>query len=455
MFPIFEYSAGSLDTLPLNTLLQEFKTRFLDKIAEGHTPESALDQILEEDKKLDKGPYGASRRVRLKDIFSFSIQEKVSSSEGSSEGGEASGEGLGSQTVAVASEFGKPGGGGFVSKQDVPQQKNSDLQEGIESDFYKPVPDKEPLVWDDQAIKSRAIRELKRTGYLNQEDKLTSKALQELGQHLLKTIFQDLKAIGFGTHETHKMGIGFIKAHETKPYQEGDPFRVNVGKSLLSGVRRKAQIPIQLKIEDFRIDLLEHQSRTATVLIADRSQSMSYENRMIAVRKTSLALFQLITALYPGDQIWVVGMDTTAELIHPSQLPFLTQERLWTNMEAALNLSRKLLQKYPDHLKQIVMITDGHPTVCTLNEKLYKNPSRPVSDIIAKKTLREVALCTMSGIRLHTIMLTQDKFLSEFANRMAEINRGNVYYVEPDQLAKFLLVSYTKESLSRKVTGNS
>jgi len=445
---IFEYYPGRPDPYT-SSYFEEFKTRFLEKVAEGYTPEQALDQMLEEDREADKGLYGGKRRARLRDIFSHQVQEKIYSAEGTSEGGGGAGEGseTGPQTATLADASGKPGGGSFVSDQG---ERPKDLpQKGVESDFYRPAPDKEPRVWDDQAIKSTAIEGLKKANYLDLEGKLTSKALNELGQHLLRAIFKDLKEAGFGAHETHKMGLGLIKAHETKPYEYGDPFRVNVGQSLLSGARRGVQIPIQLKVEDFKVDLLEHQSSMATVLIADRSQSMSYENRMAAVRKTTLALFQFITSVYPGDQIWVVGMDTTAELVHPSQLYYLTQERLWTNMEAALRLSRRLLEKHPNHLKQIIMITDGHPTVCTLEGKLYKNPSRPVSEIIARKTLREVELCTQKGIRLHTLMLTQDKYLSDFANRMAKINRGAVYYVEPAQLTKFLIVSYARESLPR------
>ncbi|HWP45635.1 MAG TPA: VWA domain-containing protein [Candidatus Limnocylindrales bacterium] len=447
----FEYYSGPSRSPDTASLLEEFKVRFLDKAADGYSPEETLDRMLEEDRQQDKGIYAGNRRIRLKDVFSRRIQEKLYSSKGLSEEGGAGGEGLegGSKPSTLADELGKPGGGSFISKKGT-RPKAPYPPEEVESDFYKPVPDKGEEVWADHAIKSRALQELKKMQYLDEKGRLTSKALQEMGQRLLRTVFQDLKKAGFGLHETPEKGMGLIKAHETKPYEYGDLFRVNIVQSLLNGVRRNAQVPVRLNVEDFRIDLLQHQSNTATVLIVDRSESMSHDNRIVAVRKTSLALFQLITSLYPGDQIWVVGMDSTAELIHPSQLYSLIQERLWTNMEAALRLSRKLLQKYPYHLKQIIMVTDGHPTICSLEGKLYKNPFRPIDDIIARKTLREVELCTMKGIRLHIIMLAQDKDLADFANRMAKINRGNVYYVEPDQLSKFLLVSYATESLSRE-----
>lgn len=440
----FEYYSSLSHSPDTSSLLEEFKARFLDKAAEGYSPEETLDRMLEEDKQRDKGIESGNRRIRLRDVFSHRIREKLYSSKGLSEEGGADGEGLeaDSQTATLTDELGKPGGGSFIAKKGI-QQKDLYPIEGGESDFYKPAPDKGEEVWVDQTIKSWALQELKKLQYIDEKGRLTSKALQEMGQRLLRTVFQDLKKAGFGLHETPEKGIGLLETHETKPYEYGDPFRVHIVQSLLNGVRRKAQVPIRLNVEDFRITLLQHQSNTATVLIVDRSESMSHDNRIVAVRKTSLALFQLITSLYPGDQIWVVGMDSTAELIHPSQLYSLIQERLWTNMEAALRLSRKLLQKYPYHLKQIIMITDGHPTICSLDGKLYKNPSRPVSDIIARKTLREVELCTLNGIRLHIIMLAQDKHLTEFANRMAEINRGNVYYVEPDQLSKFVLVSYS------------
>jgi uncharacterized protein with von Willebrand factor type A (vWA) domain len=442
---VFEYYPGLPDVSGTASLLEEFKARFLDKAADGHSPEEVLDRLLEEDKESDKGFYSGDRRVRLRDIFSHRVQEKTYSSEGISEGG-GSEEGLeiGPQTATLADEVGKPGGGRFIAKEGKKQKGLHPLEE-TESDFYRSTSDEGKDIGDDQAVKASALEELKKAQYITEEGKLTTKALDEMGQRLLRILFRDLQKFGFGAHDTKNHGTGFIKAHKTRSYEYGDPFRVNIGQSLLNAIKRKAQIPISLKVEDFKIDLLQHQSSIATVLIADRSESMSHENRIIAVRKTSLALFRLITGLYPGDQIWVVGMDSIAELIHPSQLYSLIQERLWTNMEAALRFSRKLLQKYPNHFKQIIMITDGHPTICTLDGKLYKNPARPVSDIIAKKTLREVELCTMKGIKLHTIMLAQDKYLSDFANRMAKINGGNVYYVEPGQLTQFLLVSYARD----------
>ena len=57
-------------------------------------------------------------------------------------------------------------------------------------------------------------------------------------------------------------------------------------------------------------------------------------------------------------------------------------------------------------------------------------------------TLQEVKRCTTKGILINTFMLDRNASLVEFVEQMARINRGRVFYTNPDSLGQYILVDY-------------
>ena len=70
-------------------------------------------------------------------------------------------------------------------------------------------------------------------------------------------------------------GIGGEREEDTKPYNFGDPFHLNLEKTLRNSINRRGPgTPIQLDRDDFEVYRTEHTTQSATVLMLDMSWSM-------------------------------------------------------------------------------------------------------------------------------------------------------------------------------------
>jgi uncharacterized protein with von Willebrand factor type A (vWA) domain len=108
-------------------------------------------------------------------------------------------------------------------------------------------------------------------------------------------------------------------------------------------------------------------------------------------------------------------------------------------MAHGLMLSRQLLARSRGVNKQIIMITDGGPTVW-FEDGIWKfdYPS-PYAE---QQTLLEVKRCTREGITINTFMLYDDQWMVAFVDQLTEINKGRMFYADKDNLGEYLLVDY-------------
>ena len=112
-----------------------------------------------------------------------------------------------------------------------------------------------------------------------------------------------------------------------------------------------------------------------------------------------------------------------------------------TNMAHGLMLARQLLARHRGVNKQIIMITDGGPTVWYEERYGGWQFSYP-SPFAEQQTLLEVQRCTRDGITINTFMLYDDDWMIAFVNQMAQINHGRTFYADRDNLGEYLLVDY-------------
>jgi uncharacterized protein with von Willebrand factor type A (vWA) domain len=102
-------------------------------------------------------------------------------------------------------------------------------------------------------------------------------------------------------------------------------------------------------------------------------------------------------------------------------------------------MARALLQREKHPNKQIVMITDGKPSVIERpGGRVYRNPVG-LDPIIVNRTLDEAVVCRRRGIPITTFMITSDPYLREFVARLTELNQGRAYFTSPDRLGEFVL----------------
>jgi uncharacterized protein with von Willebrand factor type A (vWA) domain len=313
------------------------------------------------------------------------------------------------------------------------------------------------LAGDDALDDLDQLRELSRAleeaGYLDREGgrlELTPRAARKLGMRALADIFSRLRREGFGGHALPRAGRGGEPTDETKPYEFGDQFSVDVNRTLFNAmVRGGAGTPVRIGPQDFEVSRTEETTVSSTVLLLDMSRSMLLRGCSSAAKKVAMALHTLIHTKYPRDRLFVVGFAYYARQLKPETIPTLSpyEFEYGTNLQHALIIARQLLHPTTGGNKEIVVITDGEPTAHI--EQGQVEFAYPPTLRTVQSTLREVGRCTREGIVINTFMLERSRYLSEFVDLMSRINRGRAFYVEPEHLGEYVLVDYVNKKTKR------
>jgi uncharacterized protein with von Willebrand factor type A (vWA) domain len=197
-----------------------------------------------------------------------------------------------------------------------------------------------------------------------------------------------------------------------------------------------------MDIQDFEVFRQEEATRSATVIMLDMSYSMRMNGNFEAAKIVSIALNSLITGKFPKDSLYILGFSSIARRMTPEELTYITWDDFtpYTNMQIGFILARKLLQKDRSANKQIIMISDGQPTSHIENGQIVFH--LPTTQRCIDVTLREVTNCTRAGIVINTFMLPSYDIFNLFVDRMARLNRGRVFFTEPGELGKYIIVDY-------------
>ncbi len=296
------------------------------------------------------------------------------------------------------------------------------------------------------------IEALREAGYIKEGEgaELTPKAIRRIGQRALREVFANLKKDRLGNHELANRGGGGDTLADTKQYEFGDPFQLDLNTTVKNAiVRAGPDVPVRLTPEDFEIYRNEHMTRAATVVLLDQSRSMGLFDSFQAAKKVAVALFALIHSQFPRDSLYVIGFSDYAREIKEEDLPKLSWNA-WvsgTNMHHALMLSRKLLSKEKGGSRQIILITDGEPTAHLEGDRSFF--SYPPSYKTITETLKEVRRCTQEDIRINTFMLENSYQLMDFVDKLTRINKGRAFYSTPDRLGEYVLVDYVSNRKKR------
>ena len=314
------------------------------------------------------------------------------------------------------------------------------------------------LLGDDAADSLQRLAELTKMleeqGLIQQKEgklELTPRGLRKIGNNALRDLYTKLAKDKNGQHATTRLGYGHERTYETKQYEYGDPFQLDLHRTIRNAVRRNGpSTPVKLLPEDFEIERTEHLTRSSTVLMLDLSMSMPMRDNFLPAKKVAMALHSLITSQFPRDYMGIVGFSETAYALTAAQLPEVSWDFAYgTNMHHGFTLARQMLAKQSG-TKQIIMITDGEPTahITPRGDVFFNYP--PVQETI-EATLREAARCTREGIRINTFMLDADYGLKSFVEQLTAVNRGRAFFTNPETLGDYVLVDFIehKRSLSR------
>ena len=307
---------------------------------------------------------------------------------------------------------------------------------------------------------------LRRAGLLRdgaRGPELTPRAIRRIGAQALAAVYGALRKGPPGAHETAATGVALPRPDETRPWQFGDPFDLDIPRSLLNALRRRslsdpAPTPhpaIDWLPEDLAVREADYTTQCTTVLALDMSWSMSWAGRFPAAKRVALALDHLIRTRYPRDHFFVVGFSTRARELRMRELPEATWDmgEPFTNLQEALMVAERLIARHPSPSAQVLVITDGQPTAYFRGRELrveWPMGFGGVSPHAAAQTLQQVRRITRRGVTINTFMLDAAPELVGFVEQMTRINKGRALYTSPARLGSYVMVDYLARRQRRR-----
>jgi uncharacterized protein with von Willebrand factor type A (vWA) domain len=361
------------------------------------------------------------------------------------------------------------------------------------------------------------VRHLMQKGYLKDSPKwLSAKGFTAIGGKILSDVMKALKAGEYGMHETQDLGSGSIVLDTSKRYEPGDDIRLlNVPKSLLNTIQRTlkdggdVRLPLKIDVEDFEEYETMQDVRVAVVYCIDLSSTMRYSSmygdmsRIEAAKRALWSLYLLNRKFFPSDSVYIVGFGALASRVASQDIPYLktfepgSDFLHYTNYQAAFRLANKILQKDGAKNKRIVLVTDGHPSACFIDDKseqdkiLSQRPYshfytpdrqtldtvreensmsldvasgelvylcyryRQVDQYIGERTIVEAKKCQSMKIDVDTIMISEEDSLLGYVNEMERYVKGRSYYINPAEIDKVLLTDYLDSKKQKTIRAKS
>ena len=307
---------------------------------------------------------------------------------------------------------------------------------------------------DDAVRDLRALREieraLERAGAARRTGgklELTPRGIRRLGERSLAKIYERVVSGQVGSHRANDAGGDGELTGATRQFRFGDPFRLDVSRTLYNAITRTAGAPaprldggpaLRLSADDFELAEAEQKVRAATVLLLDMSFSMPLRGNWVPAKRVALALHSLISSKFPEDRFYVVGFSDYARRLEPRDLLQTGWERVYgTNMQHAFILARRLLGAHPGAEQQVIMVTDGEPTAHLEGDQPWFNwpPDRKTLQL----TMAEAARLARTGATLNVFLLDHDPGAAAFVERMVRSYGGRIFYPDLADLGNLVV----------------
>jgi uncharacterized protein with von Willebrand factor type A (vWA) domain len=324
-------------------------------------------------------------------------------------------------------------------------------------------------------------RELTEQGFLTREHgrlKLTPKAIRRIGATALRRIFRHLEARDRGDHDTEGAGVAGEATGATRPWQFGDEQPLDIVGTLKNAVLRQGpelfresgglSVPagpggsggastgtavrprLELEAGDFEVLETERRSAAAVCLLIDLSYSMVLRDAWGAAKATALALNSLISTRYPQDALQIIGFSAMARNLRAGELAELEPDMVQgTNLQHALMLAGRHLDRHADAEPIVLVVTDGEPTahIEPGGRPWFEWPPLPRT---LELTLAEVLRLTKRGATINVFMLDEEPRLIRFVQTLARLNHGRVFAPSTDRLGDYVVSDYLRTRRGRR-----
>ncbi|TQM03905.1 vWA domain-containing protein [Pseudonocardia kunmingensis] len=305
---------------------------------------------------------------------------------------------------------------------------------------------------DQARVDARALaeleRELARQGLFERAPdgslQLSPKALRRLGESALRDVVDQVRARR-GERETHRSGAAGEATGATRPWAFGDTEAWSVPRTLLNAqLRRAGGDERALDVTDVEIVETEQRSRAAVALLVDTSWSMVQDGRWVPMKRTALALHQLISTRFRGDDLKLITFGRHARSVELGELVGL--EGVWeqgTNLHHALLLAGQHLRHNPDAQPVVLVVTDGEPTAHLEpgGEAVFDWPPSPET---LRATIGELDRVTALRPSVTFFMLGDDPRLAVFVDDVARRCGGRVVAPTLDGLGAEVVSDYLR-----------
>jgi uncharacterized protein with von Willebrand factor type A (vWA) domain len=299
-------------------------------------------------------------------------------------------------------------------------------------------------------------RELERQGYLKRDGgrlELTAKAVRRLGATALRRVFASLSASTRGDHDVPNAGSAGELTGSSRAWQFGDEQPLDVVRTVSNAILRSGPSSerggVKLQVDDFEVVETERRTSAAVCLLVDLSWSMTLRGTWGIAKSTALALHSLVSTRFPQDALQVIGFSNYARVLQPTELAGLDAEMVQgTNLQHALLIAGRFLDRHPEHEPVVLVVTDGEPTAHLLPSGDYTFDWPPSPETLAV-TLAEADKMTRRGATLNVFMLADDLGLVDFVDKLAKRNGGRVFAPSDDKLGDYVVSDYLRARRGR------
>lgn len=308
------------------------------------------------------------------------------------------------------------------------------------------------LLGDQARVDARTLaeleRELQRQGLFERAAdgslQLSPKALRRLGEWALRDVVDRIGARR-GERDTRRSGAAGEATGATRPWAFGDTEAWSVPRTLLNAqLRRAGGDTSALDVTDVEVVETEQRTRAAVALLVDTSWSMVAEGRWVPMKRTALALHQLISTRFRGDDLALVTFGRHAQSVDLGELVGLEGAYAQgTNLHHALLLAERHLRRHPDAMPVVLVVTDGEPTA-HLEPDGEAYFDYPPSQHTLRATVSELDRLTGMKAMFTFFVLGEDPRLAAFMDDVARRCGGRVVTPTLDGLGAEVVADYLR-----------
>ncbi len=292
---------------------------------------------------------------------------------------------------------------------------------------------------ENAAVSARTLVEIERAmhdgGYLRRgadgELRLSPQAVRRLGKSLLRDAAKQLSGRQ-GSRDTRMSGAAGEQTGSSREWQFGDAEPWDVTRTVTNAIRRtiaEGGDPgrgLHLEVGDIEVTETEARTQAAVALLVDVSFSMAAEGRWLPMKRTALALHQLISTRFRGDSLELITFGRYAQSMDIGELTALPAQReQGTNLHHGLLLAGRFFRRHPTMAHVLLIVTDGEPTAHLVaeGESLFSWP--PAAETI-RVTVSELDRLGRAGTQVTFFRLGDDPGLERFVQGMARRIGGRV-----------------------------